>query len=116
MSGDETGWGIMASITILDKTADLEEKFKELSAQWYRETGMLSFIRQKAIHPAYQRIIGMGSAALPFIFRELSENRGDWLWALAAITGEDPAKGITNFKQAIEAWLAWGRANGYLQQ
>src|SRR5258708_16176955 len=106
----------MASTPILDRTVDLEEKFKELAGQWYRETGMLSFIKQKAMHPAYQRIIGMGSGALPLIFRELRERRGDWLWALAAITGEDPAKGITHFNEAVEAWLAWGRAHGYLDQ
>ena len=92
--------------------SETEEQFNALAQRWYRETGMLSFINQKAMHPAYQRIIGMGRNALPFIFRELSENRGDWFWALESITDENPADGITNFRQASKAWLVWAQERG----
>lgn len=96
-------------------TNTVEYEFNELAEKWYAETGMLSFVRQKALNPAYQMIIGMGKDALPFIFRELSTRGGDWLWALEAINRtENPAAGITNFRAAVAAWLEWGRARGYI--
>jgi hypothetical protein len=97
---------------------DKEQVFNGLAAQWYSETGALSFIRQKAIHPAYQAIIGMGAQALPFIFRELMQNRGDWFWALEAITRvskeQNPARGTTKYADARNAWLKWGHDRGFV--
>jgi hypothetical protein len=88
----------------------LEHEFNQLAEQWRNETGMASFVRQKAMHPAYQKMIGMGKDALPFIFRELKERGGDWLWALEAIARPqiNPALGTTNFKDAVSAWVKWG--------
>src|SRR5258706_6816784 len=94
--------------------SDREHEFRSLADQWYRETGMLSMMQKKALHPAYQRIIGMGRDALPFIFPELKQRGGHWLWALTAITGEDPAESGHNFKEAVDAWLAWGKQHGYI--
>jgi hypothetical protein len=96
------------------ETVSLENQFNELATRWYRETGMLSLLHKKVMHPAYQRIIGMGKDALPFIFRELNTRGGHWLWALCAITGEDAAKPEQNLKQAVKAWLDWGKEHGYL--
>src|ERR1700733_8715969 len=53
----------------------LEKEFNELAAQWYQETRKLSLANQIVLHPAYQKIIGMGRDALPFIFRELKKTR-----------------------------------------
>jgi hypothetical protein len=93
---------------------DLEQEFTELASQWRRETGLLSFAHQKAMHPAYQKIIGMGKDALPFIFRELETRGGDWIWALEMIVrSENPAAGATKFRDAVEAWLNWGRRHGF---
>ena len=93
----------------------LEQEFNELARRWRSETGMASFIRQKAMHPAYQMIIGMGKDALPFIFRELRGRGGDWLWAIESIVRPrvNPAQGATNFKDAVATWLKWGKDNGY---
>lgn len=67
------------------------------------------------MHPAYQKIIGMGRDALPFIFLELRNRGGDWLWALESIARPkvNPAQGTTNFHDAVAAWLKWGEENGY---
>src|SRR5438067_10895994 len=97
-----------------DETVELEAKFNEFSQQWYLETGMMSMLHKKAMHRAYQKIIGMGKPALPFNFRELKLRRGHWLWALCAITGEDAAKPNDNFRQAVDAWLKWDERNGCL--
>jgi len=92
----------------------LRKQFCELAEQWRSETGMLSIVQQKAIHPAYQRIIGMGKPVLPLIFRELQNKQEHWLWALRAITGEEPAANANDFKSAVAAWLDWGKRKGYL--
>jgi len=47
--------------------APLLRTFRELLETWRRETAFLSFMQQRAMHPAYQRIIGMGWVAVPFV-------------------------------------------------
>src|SRR5947209_4796421 len=94
--------------------AALEEQFNELAQEWYRETRMLSSVHQIVLHPAYQKIIGMGRDALPFILRELKRTRGHWLWALAMITREDHAAPGQTFREAVDSWLQWGQEMGYV--
>ncbi len=91
-----------------------ENLFQELATQWNRETRYLSSVSKMVTHPAYQRIIGMGQAVVPFILKELEQRGGHWLWALHAITGEDPAPPDANFREAVQAWLQWGKQKGYL--
>jgi hypothetical protein len=89
-------------------------KFRRLAEQWYNETGMISMIHKKTMHPAYQRVIGMGKDALPFIFQELKKNHVHWLWALSAIHDDDVAKPGDTLEEAVAAWLKWGADNGYI--
>jgi GAF domain-containing protein len=96
----------------------IEETFNALADEWKRDTQFLSSVIQMSIHPAYQKIIGLGPDALPFLFRELDkEDPPDhWFWALSAITGENPIlpeqRGRLN--QMKEAWIAWGKTNNYV--
>jgi hypothetical protein len=53
------------------ETSGLEDTFLALAAQW--ETGMLSLVQKMVMHPAYQRIIGMGQPVVPLILRELEQ-------------------------------------------
>jgi hypothetical protein len=64
--------------------------------------------------PAYQKIIGMGFDAVPFLLRELETNLDMWFWALMAITEEDPvAKESLGDGQAMaKAWLEWAKERG----
>lgn len=94
---------------LLPKEADLEKTFLELAEQWRNETGMQSSPTKKLKHPAYQKIISMGSPVLPLILRALEQKRDHWFMALGEITGEEPVGSEDNFDQAIEAWLQWGR-------
>jgi hypothetical protein len=68
------------------------------------------------MHPAYQRIIGMGERALPHILGDLQVRGGQWFWALRAITGEIPysPKDAGRIPVMKEAWLDWGKRNGYI--
>ena len=70
----------------------LEQKFNQLAKQWKAETAILSILSKKVIHPAYQRIIGMGDNVIPFLMKELERQPNHWFWALRAITGTNPIK------------------------
>jgi hypothetical protein len=108
----------MSTQTVHDAAHDekLRARFHRLAGQWRDETELLSSTTAKAMHPAYQQIIGLGPEALPLIFKELSERSGHWFWALRSITGEDPvpAADAGNVRRIVEAWLEWGRAHGYI--
>lgn len=104
---------IAVTLTQTTKESAVEQKFRKLADQWRKETGHLSSITKKVMHPAYQQIIGMGRDALPLILRELKRTRGHWLWALFSITGEDPAQERSTFAEAVDAWLSWGISHGY---
>ena len=88
---------------------DIRRVFNELASEWRRDTALESFINRKAMHFAYQSIIGLGPAAVPLLLESLAQEPRDWFWALAAIAREDPAEGIDNFDDAARAWLEWGR-------
>jgi hypothetical protein len=107
---------IRASQSAIECAAELEQLFASLAAQWREETAVYSSVTQKAVHPAYQRIIGMGPAALPLIFHELERQPGHWFWALRAITGENPVRpeDAGNVGKMTEAWLGFAREHGYL--
>jgi hypothetical protein len=96
-------------------TADIETRFLELAEQWRRETGMMSLVTKMSMHPAYQRIIGMGQPVVPLILRELEQEPDHWFWALQAITGANPVQPEQRGRltQMAAAWIQWGRENGY---
>ena len=92
-------------------------RFFSLKDEWETQTAHLSSLTEIAMHPAYQHIIGLGPVAIPLILNEMKKKSGHWFWALKAITGEDPV--LPNqrgrIKLMTEAWLNWGREQGYLQ-
>jgi hypothetical protein len=90
-------------------------RFMTLKSRWESETRHLSSVIDIAMHPAYQEIIGMGSAVIPMILTELAAKPNHWFWALKAISGMDPVPVEERGRIAAmrEAWLQWGRDNGY---
>ena len=95
-------------------TQDDEGSFRRLADQWLRETEHVSSIKQACMHPAYQRIIGLGPAVVPYLLRELEQAPDHWFWALHAITGAAPARTEDSVEGARMAWLKWGGEKGYL--
>jgi hypothetical protein len=75
----------------------------------------MSSITDMVLLPSYQRIIGLGSGAIPLLLAELERKPDHWFWALQAITGEDPVPAASrgNLIEMSAAWLAWGRQRGY---
>jgi hypothetical protein len=94
-----------------------EERFNALATVWKSETQLISKVSKRVLHPAYQKIIGMGEAAIPLILKDLSQNGpDDWFWALTAITDANPVTQeiAGNMSAMTEAWLQWGKKAGYL--
>jgi hypothetical protein len=93
----------------------LERIFNELVQRVLADTRSESSTQRIAIHPAYQQIIGLGLPAVPLLLREVERRSGRWFWALKSITREDPvlAGDLGKTKKMGEAWLSWGKQNGY---
>ena len=66
-------------------------------------------------HPAFREIVAMGPAVIPVLLRELEARSGHWHRALRQITGADPVPPADrgNIDKAAEAWLRWGKDQGY---
>lgn len=94
----------------------LESKFYKLVEKWRNDTRHTSSIKKMVEHPSYKEIIGLGVGVLPLLFQELNEHREHWLVALNAITGKDPAPPGCTFREAVDAWLRWGREKGYFAE
>jgi hypothetical protein len=93
----------------------LHSQFMRLTREWIRGTEKHSNLLKIVMHPAYQQIIAMGPVVIPEILKELIKGPDHWFWALRALTqGEDPAKGLNMMQAATDAWIKWGRENGYL--
>lgn len=106
----------LPALAVIKETYELERKFKMLTEQWRSETSTLSSAQMIAMHPAYQRIIGMGLAAVPLILKELSYESDHWFWALSSITDENPvtAEDAGNLARMTESWLRLGRKRGWI--
>ena len=97
-------------------SSQIEAEFNTLAEQWYRETLHSSGYVEVILHPAYQRIIGLGKDVIPFILRELQDEPLEWFWALRALTGEDPTTEEMSGKrdEMAKAWLDWGKEQGFI--
>src|SRR5436309_8098828 len=105
----------MKMVTIAEPdAAELARAFSDLAHRWRRETAAHSVLQKKVLHPAYQRIIGLGPSVVPYILRELQREPAHWFWALNALTGADPAPAGSTFQEAANAWLKWGRERSHL--
>lgn len=113
------GWfrGFPTSITETESILQpdvISRQFHDLAEIVRSECAHLSSIREIALHPAYQQIIGMGPRALPLILRELEHNPGHWFWALRSITQEDPVfpnhQGVAS--KMTQDWLKWAHRKG----
>ena len=97
--------------------ADTEKELSLLASEWKRTRQKTSSsILKMVTHPAYQRIIGKGERAIPFLLHEIQREPDHWFWALTAITGEDPVpdEDRGELPAMTRSWVEWGRKRGYL--
>lgn len=94
----------------------MRARFQRLASDWKDQTRYLSNTVQMAMTKPYQRIIGMGSAAVPLILEEMQRQPGQWFWALEAITEENPVppEAAGKVRQMTDAWIEWGKRHGML--
>jgi hypothetical protein len=95
-----------------------EERFHRLAKQWNKESAFMSSITEMVMLPSYQKIIGMGWAAVPFMLEELKDEPQHWFAALRAITDINPVppEDAGNVRKMAEAWVKWGRQNSTVEQ
>jgi hypothetical protein len=93
----------------------IEERFQRLAAVWRAETAYVSSSSDLVAHPAFEEIVGLGPPVVPLLLRELEKRSGHWHRALRRITGADPVprEDRGNIGKAAEAWLRWGKEQGY---
>ena len=93
----------------------IEAQFQRFADLWRAECPPVSSAEKLAMHPMYQRIIGLGPDVLPCLFRELERGPHHWFWALRAITGENPvvAENRGDLNAMAGDWLTWAKLNGY---
>ena len=96
-------------------TAPDQETFERLANEWERDRPRGADIEQMTKHPAYQGIIAIGEPAVPWLLQRLSEKPNHWFVALNAITGARPVppESRGRIKEMAQAWLDWGRQQGY---
>lgn len=93
-------------------------KFHRLLNSWKQERRPESWVADMVACPSYQKIMGMGTAALPLIFQQMESEANEpdhWFWALRSITETDPVQEADrgNITKMASAWLEWGRLQGY---
>ena len=94
----------------------IEQRVVRLLTRWRQETAYLSASTRLTAHPAYQELITLGPAALPYLFRDLEQTGdGHLSKALVAITGAHPvpAEERGQVRKIAATWLRWARENGY---
>ena len=95
---------------------DVGAEFNRLVEQWQAETMFSSSLTEQYGHPAYQRIIALGDAVVPFLLDEMNARPDHWGYALTKITGQDPVpkEAHGRLREVAAAWLAWGKDRGLL--
>ena len=92
-----------------------KEEFDRLADEWINDRPRGVDLADMAMHPAYQRIIGMGPTAVPWLLERLENNLDHWFWALNAITrSEDvvPDESSGDLTEMANAWFSWGERRG----
>jgi hypothetical protein len=106
----------MATVPATPAAETIEQGVARLLTIWRDQTGYTSSSTQITGHPAYQELIALGPAALPFLFRDLEQTGdGHLSKALSVLTGAHPvpAEDRGKIRAVAEAWLRWARENGY---
>lgn len=103
---------------IADIYIPISVKFALLAEQWKNETAYLSSINKITENRHYQKIIALGKDVLPYIFAYLQKEPDLWFTALYKLTGINPVDTADagNIPKMTEAWIKWGKENGYINK
>ena len=103
--------------TASGQLARQEKRFEDLAQAWVEETNAVSSTTELIGHWAYMAIVRMGSAAVPFLLREMAEEPDHWGPALETLTGENPVSSehIGDVEAMARDWVNWGKARRILR-
>lgn len=98
-----------------DREQKMKREFEHLAGVWERETQFMSSLTDIVTHRAHLQILAMGTDVVPLILDRIQRKPGLWFDALCLLTREDPVTEDIrgNIDAMTEAWLEWGRRNGY---
>jgi len=107
--------GLMTGIVMAYRENNFAIRFKELASQIEEDCILLSSPSQIALHPAYQKIIGMGEKIIPLLIEKLNSTPTIWFWALESITGINPVPKVHrgDVSLMIEDWQNWFNESKY---
>ncbi len=97
----------------------LESEFTERANRWAHDTAIYSSPSAMYLNKDYMVIIAKGlehpNVIVPLIFKRLSQQGGDWFFALEQIADENPAKDAEDYAGALRAWREWAVNRGYIE-
>lgn len=116
ISKNSTSGSAFGTATVDSRASDVESRFQKLAAEWKRVLRGRSNIEQATMHPAHLDILKMGQAAIPLILNDLKHHGGHWYLTLRMLAQSSPVprENAGNIPKMKEAWLNWGRENGYI--
>ena len=101
---------------MVDPGDPAQVQFDGLRDEWRSESQFMSMVHDMVMLAGYQRIVGMGMRAVPYILEDREETGDHGFWAREAITGEDPVpeEHVGNMPAMADAWLTLGRVRGWV--
>lgn len=92
------------------------DRFRRIMSRWRDETSDLSQVSRIVANRNYLTLASFGKRALPWILADLRDNGGYWFPILEVLTGEQPETAAERATRGgmRQAWLRWGRSEGYL--
>jgi len=107
---------LSCSTALTHQKENLAIKFNQLSSEVIEDCIMVSSPTNIALHPSYQKIIGLGEDAIPLLIKELNNQPTFWFWALQAISGINPVPKYERGKISVmvKRWKRWAKENNYV--
>jgi hypothetical protein len=98
------------------RSNDVARLFDALFEAWTEETMFSSAVDEIVLNKNYQRIIGLGPKALPYLLDRLQHSDAHLFWALEHISGENPVPEELwgNVPEMSARWLQWGVDRGLI--
>jgi hypothetical protein len=112
---DTIVFGLMTGSVIQYRESNVALKFEQLASEVMEECILISSPTQIAMHPSYQKIIGLGKQAIPLLIRKLDEIPAMWFWALEAISGYNPVlkEHRGDIELMVNDWKNWIESLNY---
>ena len=100
------------------KNKEIQEKFELYKTQWLENTKFSSTLREMEADENCQKIIELGNDAIPFIFKEIKNEKyaRRWIIVLRKITDVNPIQysNVGNMKGVVQDWIEWGKQNKHI--